>query len=367
MKSLFHRTRLPCTSPFHHTQRLATSTSQSQISGTAIRIHETGGVDVLRFDTVDYAPSEHDLLIRNEFAGLNFIDTYHRTGLYPFPAYPVTLGVDGCGIIERINPSTADSFGLRVGDRVAYYDLGSYAQYKTLSAAKAIPIRDTVDSKVDSKVAVASIVQGMTAHYLSRSTFEVTPDSSLVVHAGAGGVGQFLIQIAKKVIGAKTIIATASSPEKMQIAKDLGADFVCGYDDLEETVKEATNGAGADVVYDGVGQSTYATSLRVLRKRGLCVFYGNASGPVPAISPLELSKLGSIYMTRCVLAHYTTTREELLGRSADLMRWISEGKIEVKIDREMRLSLEDVVSAHQYIESGKTTGKIEVKIDREMR
>jgi len=355
MQSLLRRTRLPRTASFHHhAQRLATTTSQSQISGTAIRIHETGGVDVLRSDTVDYTASDNDLLIRNEFAGLNFIDTYHRTGLYPFPSYPVTLGVDGCGIIERVNPSTADSFGLKVGDRVAYYDQGSYAQYKTLSAAKAIPIGDGVDSKV----AVASIVQGMTAHYLSRSTFEVTSDSSLVVHAGAGGVGQFLIQIAKNVIGAKTIIATASSPEKMQIAKTLGADFVCGYGDLEATVKEATDGAGVDVVYDGVGQSTYATSMRVLRRRGLCVFYGNASGPVPAISPLELSKLGSIYMTRCILAHYTATREELLGRSGDLMRWIAEGKIEVKIDREMRLSLEDVVSAHQYIEGGKTTGKV---------
>ena len=127
---------------------------------------------------------------------------------------------------------------------------------------------------------------------------------------------------------------------------------------MEETVKAATNGKGVDVVYDGVGKNTYQTSLKVLRKRGLCVFYGNASGPVPAISPLELSKLGSIYITRCILAHYTLTRDELLGRSDDLMSWISKGLIKVKIDKEMKLSLEDVVSAHQYIEAGKTTGKV---------
>ena len=172
----------------------------------------------MKSETVNYSPSDADLIIRNEYAGLNFIDTYHRTGLYPFPSYPVTLGVDGCGIIESMSPELSDNFGLKVGDKVAYYDQGSYAQYKMIPISKAIPI----DSKMDSKVVVASIVQGMTAHYLSRSTYEVTPDTTLVVHAGAGGVGQFLIQIAKNVVGAKCIIATASSPEKMEIAKNLG-------------------------------------------------------------------------------------------------------------------------------------------------
>merc|ERR1719245_1266327 len=262
--------------------------------------------------------------------------------------------MDGCGIIEAMPSEISDNFGLKVGDKVAYYDLGSYAQYKTLSISKAIP----VDSTMDSRVVVASIVQGMTAHYLSRSTYDVTPDTTLVVHAGAGGVGQFLIQIARNVVGAKCIIATASSPEKMDIAKTLGADHVCSYSDLEETVKAVTEGKGADVIYDGVGKDTYSTSMKVLRKRGLCVFYGNASGPVPAISPLELSKLGSIYITRCILAHYTLTRDELLGRSNDLMKWINDGKINVKIDKEFKLSLEDAVSAHEYIEGGKTTGKV---------
>jgi len=160
------------------------------------------------------------------------------------------------------------------------------------------------------------------------------------------------------VVGCKTIIATASSDEKRAIAKALGADYSCSYSELEEVVKSVTNGQGVDVCYDGVGKNTYASSLKVLKKRGLCVFYGNASGPVPAISPLELSKLGSIYITRCILAHYTLSREELLGRSNDLMQWIEDGNIKVKIDKEFKLTLDDVVAAHEYIEAGKTTGKI---------
>ena len=219
MKSLLRRVqpfKAYNNSLLHQTQRF--STAKSQVEGEAIRIYETGGVDVMKSDKVQYSSSDADLLIRNEYAGLNFIDTYHRTGLYPFPSYPVTLGVDGCGVIESISSEISNNYGLKVGDKVAYYDQGSYAQYKTLPISKAIPVPSTVDSKI----AVASIVQGMTAHYLGTSTYELEPDSTCVIHAGAGGVGQFLIQIAKNVIGCKTIIATASSPEKMQIAKSLG-------------------------------------------------------------------------------------------------------------------------------------------------
>eukprot|EP00485_Elphidium_margaritaceum_P012675 CAMPEP_0202707946 /NCGR_PEP_ID=MMETSP1385-20130828/20219_1 /ASSEMBLY_ACC=CAM_ASM_000861 /TAXON_ID=933848 /ORGANISM="Elphidium margaritaceum" /LENGTH=334 /DNA_ID=CAMNT_0049366787 /DNA_START=9 /DNA_END=1013 /DNA_ORIENTATION=+ len=328
---------------------------KSSVEGEAIRIYKTGDVDVLQSERVTYNAADSDILIRNEYAGLNFIDTYHRSGLYPFPSYPVTLGVDGCGVVEAISPALSAQYQLNIGDRVAYYDQGSYAQYKLLPAQKAIPI---TDADIDARVVVASVVQGMTAHYLSRSTFELTKDSTLVIHAGAGGVGQFLIQIAKNVVGVKTIIATASNAEKQAIAKKLGADYAVSYNELEDAVSSVTDGKGVDVVYDGVGKNTYASSMKVLRKRGLCVFYGNASGPVPAISPLELSKLGSIYITRCVLAHYTLTREELLARSNDLMQWIKTGQIQVSIDKEMKLTLENVVDAHRYIEAGKTTGKV---------
>eukprot|EP01084_Bolivina_argentea_P060803 111098_1 len=355
MKSLLRRVQI--IKPFNYgimQHSHSFSTTKTQVKGEAIRIYETGGVDVMKSETVEYSTTDQNLLIRNEYAGLNFIDTYHRTGLYPFPSYPVTLGVDGCGIIESISSEISNNYGLKIGDKVAYYDQGSYAQYKTVPISKAIPIKNNIDSKV----VVASIVQGMTAHYLSRSTYELTKDSTLVVHAGAGGVGQFLIQIAKNVVGCKTIIATASSPAKMDIAKALGADYVCNYSELQDTVKAVTSGEGVDVVYDGVGKNTYQSSMNVLKKRGLCVFYGNASGPVPAISPLELSKLGSIYITRCILAHYTLSRDELLGRSNDLFNWIESGKIKVTIDKELKLSLDDVVQAHQYIEGGKTAGKV---------
>lgn len=218
MKSIFRRVNIIKPSNYasiHHSQRLFTAKTQE---GEAIRIYETGGVDVMKQEKVNYELSANNILIRNEYAGLNFIDTYHRTGLYPFPSYPVTLGVDGCGVIEAISSEISDNYGLKVGDKVAYYDQGSYAQYKLIPISKAIPVINNVDSKI----VVASIVQGMTAHYLSRSTYELTPDSTCVVHAGAGGVGQFLIQIARNVVGVKTIIATASSAEKKEIAKNLG-------------------------------------------------------------------------------------------------------------------------------------------------
>ena len=182
MKSLFRQ--LHTLKPFNHasihrSQRF--STTQAMVEGQAIRIHETGSVDVMKEETVQFTASDNNILIRNEYAGLNFIDTYHRTGLYPFPSYPVTLGVDGCGIIEQIPSEISDNYELCVGDRVAYYDQGAYAHYKLIPISKAIPIKN---AEIDSKVVVASIVQGMTAHYLSRSTFELTADSTVVVHAG---------------------------------------------------------------------------------------------------------------------------------------------------------------------------------------
>ncbi|ETO30433.1 zinc-binding alcohol dehydrogenase [Reticulomyxa filosa] len=331
---------------------------------------ESGTSNVLKYESVKFPELvDGQVLIENEFAGLNFIDTYHRSGLYPLPL-PQTLGVEGCGTVAQVTPKAKSQYKLKEGDKVAYYDIGSYSQHKIVNAEKTVPI----PSKISMDVAGASLVQGMTAHYLMRSTYPLQKGEWCVVHAAAGGVGQCLVQVAK-ILQAK-VIATTSTPEKAQVALQIGADHAVHYNDLKKAVKTATNGIspyiflffckyvernrqGVSVVYDGVGASTYSTSLEVLRVRGLAVFFGNASGPVPPLDLLQLSRGGSLFVTRPMLAHYLRDREELLWRAQEIFEWIANDQLKIKIDK--IYSLQQVAQAHEYIEAGQTQGKILLK------
>jgi len=322
--------------------------SRNYLQTKCVRIHENGKSDVLTTETIDVPKlNDNEVLIENEYAGLNFIDTYHRSGLYPLP-FPSILGVEGCGIIKEMSSKFED---FNIGDRVAYYQVGSYSKFVNVLNKNIVKVPDNVSSQM----ATACIVQGMTAHYLTRSTFPLKDGDVCVIHAAAGGVGQLVVQIAK-ILGA-TVIGTASSKEKCDLAMSLGCDYCVNYNELQDTVMKVTGKAkGIDVVYDGVGKSTFDTSLSILRPRGMCVFYGNASGPVPELNVLRLAKEGSIFITRPTLAGYMLTRDEFKWRGNELFDWISKDKLKIKIDKEF--SLENVKDGHEYIENGLTTGKV---------
>ena len=316
----------------------------------AIRISQYGGAEVLSFEDIDVAdPGEGQVRITIEAAGVNFIDTYHRTGLYPLNL-PLTLGLEGAGIVNAVGAEVSD---LTEGDRVAWKSVeGSYAEQVVADAAEVVKI----PSDVATKTAAAVMLQGLTSHYLVNSTYPIREGDTCLVHAAAGGVGLLLVQMAK-MRGAQ-VIGTTSTKEKAALARGAGADDIVLYTerDFEAEVLRLTDGQGVEVVYDSVAQATWEKSINCLKPRGYMVFFGNASGPVPPIDPLLLSQKGSIYLTRPTLNSYTQTREEYLQRTSEVMGWIQDGSLNVRIGEEH--PLENTAEAHKRLEGRQTTGKV---------
>jgi NADPH:quinone reductase len=316
----------------------------------AIVVKETGGADKLLFEEVEGpTPGKGELLVEVESAGVNFIDTYHREGLYPLDL-PFTPGLEGAGTVTAVGDAV-DNFD--VGDRVAWVSaLGSYAERHVVPAADAIPVPD----EVEGNLAAAVLLQGITAHYLANSTFPLSEGDRCLVHAGAGGVGSLLTQIAKKMDA--YVITTVGTEEKAELSRTAGADDVIVYTKVgfKEEIENRYGPNSLDVVFDGVGAATFDDSIDLLRPRGMMVTFGNASGPVPEIQPLLLAQKGSIFLTRPTMAHYTRTREELMRRVGDLFDWIADGTLEVRVGQEYQL--EDAAEAHRALESRKTTGKV---------
>lgn len=319
----------------------------------AVYIEQTGGPEVLKYGELpkpEAGPGQ--ALVKLAASGVNFIDTYHRSGLYKLPL-PATLGGEGAGTVVSVGEGVTT---LKPGDRVAWGTArGSYAEYAVVPAAALVKIPDSLDFKS----AAAAMLQGMTAHYLTHSTFPLKSGHTALVHASAGGTGRLIVQMAK-LRGAR-VIGTAGSPEKAEIAKAAGADEVILYreKDFAEETKKLT-GNGVDVVYDSVGASTFMKSLDCLKPRGMMVTFGNASGAVPAIEPLLLNQKGSLFLTRPTLFHHTLTREDLEWRANDVLRWIAENKLTLKVDHVYPLS--ETAQAHRDLESRKTSGKLVLTI-----
>jgi NADPH2:quinone reductase len=316
----------------------------------SIRIHELGGAEKLRLDALPVpAPGAGEVRFRVEAAGLNYIDTYKRSGLYPMPL-PFTVGQEAAGVVTAVGAGVAE---FRVGDRVATVAAtGAYAQETLAPAAQLV----RVPADVSSQLAAAVLLQGMTAHYLACDTHALQPGDTALIHAAAGGTGLLLVQIAKK-RGAR-VLATAGTEAKAALAREAGADAVCLYtrENFADAARAFTAGRGVDVVYDGVGKETFEGSLNSLRPRGLLVSFGNASGPVPEFKPLLLSLKGSLFFTRPTLAHYIATPAELGRRAAELFNWIAEGTLRVRIGATFPLA--QAAAAHRALEGRATTGKV---------
>ena len=317
----------------------------------AIRVHTHGGPEALRLEDIPVPePAAGQALVRVEAAGVNFIDVYQRAGLYPV-ATPFTLGQEGAGTVDRVGASVTSP---RPGERVAWSGpMGAYAQYAAIPADRLVP----VPAGVSAAQAAAVMLQGMTAQYLAWSTYPLKPGDTCLVHAAAGGVGLLLVQIAKR-RGAR-VIATAGSDEKCALAREAGADEAVNYTataEVAKAVRAVTNGMGVEVVYDGVGQATFAASLDSLALRGMLVSFGNASGPVAPFAPLVLSQKGSLYLTRPKLADYIASRDELLRRAGEVLGWVRDGTLKLRIFREYDLA--DAAQAHRDLEGRRTTGKL---------
>jgi NADPH2:quinone reductase len=315
----------------------------------AIVVAETGGPEKLEYvDHPEPSPGESEVVVEVESAGVNFIDTYHRTGLYDI-GMPFVPGLEGAGRVVEEGSGVTD---LATGDRVAWVSgIGSYAERVAIQAERAIPLPDAISTQT----AAALLLQGLTAHYLATDTYPLDSESTCLIHAGAGGVGHLLTQIAR-IKGAR-VITTVGSPDKAELSKAAGAWEVVLYRDVDfaTEVERLVGPKGIDVVYDGVGAATFMKGLDVLRPRGLMVTFGNASGPVPEISPLLLTRKGSLFLTRPTMADYLQSREELLGRANDLFGWVETGALEVRVGDEF--DLEDARDAHTALESRRTTGK----------
>ena len=315
----------------------------------AIRPRQTGGPEQLVLeDFVTPAPGASEALVRVGAAGVNYIDVYHRTGLYPLPL-PVPIGLEGAGTVEQIGRDVHD---VRVGDRVAWASVpGSYASHVVAPAEKLVPIPDGVETEI----AAALLLQGMTVHYLTQTIFPLASGHTALVHAAAGGVGLLLIQIARRA-GAQ-VIGTVSTEAKAALAKEAGADHVINYttSNFATECKRLTGGRGVDVAYDSVGKSTFDGSLDCLAPRGHLVLFGQSSGVVPAFDPARLAR-GSYSLTRPTLVHYTATRAELLARSSDLFDWVAAGSLRVHVDRTFPLA--QAAEAHRALTGRATTGKV---------
>ena len=316
----------------------------------AIRVHAPGGPEALRYEDVpDPQPQPGEAVVRVEAAGVNFIDVYHRTGLYKV-AFPATLGQEGAGTVLEV---AADVHDLAPGDRVAWASLlGAYAEKEAVPASRLVKLPEGLSAREGA----AAMLQGMTAHYLASSTYPLKPGDACLVHAGAGGVGLLLTQIAK-IRGAR-VFTTVSTPEKAKLSREAGADETIDYtkQDFAEEVRRATGGGGVAVIYDSVGKTTFEKGLTCLAPRGMMVLFGQSSGPVGPIDPQVLSQRGSLYLTRPTLVHYTASREELLARAGDVLGWIREGRLKLRIEHEFPLA--QAASAHRDLEGRRTTGKI---------
>jgi NADPH2:quinone reductase len=325
-----------------------------------ISIAAFGGPDVLQPVATDRPrPQPSEVLVKLDYAGINYTDIYQRGGLYARShtyqtPLPMVIGMEGAGTVAAVGDGVTD---FRPGERVAYCIVrGSYAEYAAVPARRLVKLPDDIDVRTGA----ALMLQGLTAHYLAHSAFQLKAGTSCLVHAAAGGGGQLLTQIAK--LAGATVIGTVGSHEKAEIAKARGVDHVVLYreTDFRDAVRELTGGIGVDVVYDAVGKDTIAGSIRSLKRRGLCVNYGGASGLVESIEPLELAEAGSVFFTRPHLADYLATPEELRARAADLFQWIREGRLTVPVDREFPLA--QAADAHRYLEARKTRGKLLLKI-----
>jgi NADPH2:quinone reductase len=316
----------------------------------AIRVHEYGGPEALRYEEAPLPePGSGEARVKIEAAGVNFIDVYHRTGRYP-GQFPITPGMEGAGVVDALGPDVSE---VKPGDRVAYaMHQGSYAEYAVVPAWRLVPIPDSVDTNL----AAAVMLQGMTAHYLTHTTYLLGPGDTALIHAAAGGVGLLLVQMAKR-CGAQ-VIGTVSTEEKADLAREVGADDVILYTqtDFEAETKHLTNGEGVNVVYDSVGKTTFDKGLECLKPRGYMVLYGASSGPAPPLDPQALAAKGSLFLTRPSLSHYSADREEVLRRSGDLFKWTASGQLRVRVDESYPLAEAD--EAHRYLEGRKTRGKL---------
>ncbi|MBM3748380.1 MAG: quinone oxidoreductase [Acidobacteria bacterium] len=316
----------------------------------AILVNSCGGPEKLELAEVPVpAPGPGQALVRIEASGVNFIDIYFRTGLYKADP-PIALGMEAAGIVEAVGPGVTEA---EPGDRVAYTMCrGSYADYAVVPAWQLVKIPGSLDTRT----VAAAMLQGMTAHYLTHSTFPLAPGQAALVHAAAGGVGLLLVQMAK-LRGAR-VFATVSTEAKAALARQAGADEVILYSrqDFEPEVKRLTDGRGLDVVYDSVGVATFDRSLNCLRPRGMMVSYGQSSGAVPPFDPLILNHKGSLFLTRPSLGHYCANREELLWRAGDLLGWIAAGQLQVRIHQAFPLA--DAAQAHRDLEGRLTSGKL---------
>ena len=315
----------------------------------AIRIFEYGGPEALVLDDVEIgAPGAGEALVRHTAVGLNFIDTYHRSGLYKLPQLPHTLGVEGAGIIEAVGDGVTD---LAPGDRIAYGSgIGSYCELRVMDASRLVKLPDAVSDEQ----AAGMMLQGMTTRYLLRQTHRIEAGETVLIHAAAGGVGLIFCQWAKH-LGA-TVIGTVSSDEKAALAQKHGCDHTIVYtrENFVERVAELTGGAGVPVVYDSVGKDTWEGSLDCLQPRGLMVSFGNASGPGPAFTVLDLMRHGSLFVTRPVLAHHIGTREDLVETVDDLFDVVASGAVKIEVNQ--RYDLADAEQAHRDLEARRTTG-----------
>lgn len=317
----------------------------------AIRIHNYGGPEVMRYEEAPApVPAKGEAVVKIGAAGLNFIDIYFRTGLSKAAQLPFTPGFEGAGTVTAVGEGVSE---VKIGDRVAYaMTQGAYAEYAAVPAWRLVNLPDNVDFKRGAAI----LLQGMTAHYLTHSTFPLKPGDKAVVHAAAGGAGLLLTQVAKK-LGA-TVYATVGNEAKAELARGAGADETIIYSeqDFEAEVKRLTGGRGVDVVYDSVGADTFAKGLNCLRPRGYMVLYGQSSGPVAPVDPAVLVGKGSLFLTRPTLTHYSMSRDEILSRTSDLFRWLENGELKFKVDHVFPLS--EAGKAHEALAGRRTTGKV---------
>jgi len=315
----------------------------------AIRIHENGGPEVLRWEAVDVPdPGPGEAVIRQTASGLNFIDVYFRTGLYPAPSFPLTIGNEGVGVVEAVGDGVTE---VAVGDRVTYcMSLGSYAQRRIIASRFLVKIPDGISDEQ----AAAVMLKGCTVQYLIRRTHAVQPGETVLFHAAAGGTGLIACQWLKH-LGA-TVIGTVGTREKAELARAHGCDHPIVYteESFVDRVKELTGGKGVPVVYDSVGKDTFDDSLRCLRPRGLMVSFGNASGAVEPFRPVILAQKGSLFLTRPTLANYTSTRQELEETTAELFDVVGSGAVRIEVNQ--TYALQDAAQAHRDLEARKTTG-----------
>lgn len=327
----------------------------------AIRVHEYGSPEVMRLEEIDLPePGPGEVRVMLETAGVNFVDTYQRSGQYNM-SLPYTPGSEGGGVVDTLGPEVE---GLAPGDPVAYaMQLGAYADYAVVPAWKLVP----VPPGVNLLTATAAMLQGMTAHYLTHDTYPIQSGDTALIHAAAGGVGLLLVQLAK-LRGAR-VIGTVSTGEKELLAREAGADEIIRYTerDFEDEVRRLTDGRGVDVVYDSVGRDTFYKSLNCLRPRGYMVLFGQSSGAVEPIDPQILNQKGGLFLTRPALHHYNHDRAEVLRRANDLFDWIGSGQLSVRIDKTFPLA--EAAEAHRYLESRQSKGKmlLGTQMGREMK